>query len=154
MHQVELLDNNDLDILCKKLKLPITKICRVEDLKNLSYKSKYGYFIINYDNQHWVCFYIKDKFCVYCDSYGEAPSNIILHFFKRNKIKYTINYQQSQHLYATSCGWFCIAFLYFMFCNKNNKNLSYVISMFNERFNADNQNQNDNKLRDYIKSIF
>ena len=35
-----------------------------------------------------------------------------------------------------------------------NKNLYYVISNFNEKFNGDNQIKNDNKLQDYIKSIF
>lgn len=150
--EVELLNNFDIELLLKKINVPLTQLCRIENLKIKP--SKNSYYIINYDNQHWVCFYVKNNIAVYCDSYGEPPDSKILSFFRKHKLKYTINYQQTQNLNATSCGWFCIAFLYYMHSNRNNKNLYYVISNFNEKFNGDNQMKNDNKLQDYIKSIF
>ena len=99
-------------------------------------------------------FYVKNNIAVYCDSFGEPPDSKILIFFRKYKLKCVINYQQSQYLYATSCGYYCIAFLHYMHSNRNNKNLYFVISNFNEIFNGDNQNNNDYKLQQYIKSIF
>ena len=52
--KVELLDNYDIELLLIFLHIPLTQLCRIEDLKVKP--SNDGYYIINYDNMHWVCF--------------------------------------------------------------------------------------------------
>jgi hypothetical protein len=72
--------------LLKQIKVPLTQFCRIGNLKIKP--SKNSYYVINYDNQHWVCFYVKNNIAVYCDSYGEPPDSKILSFFRKHKLNF------------------------------------------------------------------
>ena len=67
---------------------------------------------------HWTCFGISDYEHLYFDSYGFPAPNIIEEILNKN---YLWNDTQIQHLNAETCGWFCLAFMYFIQNTKLNK---------------------------------
>ncbi len=98
-------------------------------------KPKQGAYIINIgDNNigtHWVCLNIdKNKNALYFDSYAVSPSNDIILWADRNKIKniYWNNAEQFQNLDEELCGLWCIVALYFM---QKKGNIDGLVEMSN-----------------------
>jgi hypothetical protein len=127
-------------------------IIKKENIKNfngvypkdkLSKPLKDGFYIINLQDSdkgsgtHWTAIYkINDGFSFYYDSFGfPAPENIedILH-------KYEYNKKQIQDIDSTSCGFYCVAFIKFMY-NKNDK-----LTAFNTFCNLFGTNTKDNEF--------
>ena len=127
-------------------------IIKKENIKNFNgvypkdkiYKPlKDGFYIINLQDSdkgsgtHWTVIYkINDGFSFYYDSFGfPAPENIeeILH-------KYEYNKKQIQDIDSTSCGFYCVAFIKFMY-NKNDK-----LTAFNTFCNLFRANTIDNEI--------
>lgn len=122
----------------------------MRDEKNNIYNGKDNYIIFNLDDEqnqgtHWVALYISvsDKRLYYFDPYGIAPPDEIVKQSKKNKYRlfYTTNRIQPDK--SILCGYYAVAFLYYMFKGNTVYNFLYGFKM-------DGETEND-KL---IKEIF
>jgi hypothetical protein len=103
---------------------------------------KNGFYIINLQDSggtgtHWTALYkINDGFSLYWDSFGfPAPENI-----EDIVYKYEYNKKQIQDIDSTSCGFYCVAFIKFMY-NKQDK-----LTAFNTFCNLFGTNTKDNEF--------
>ena len=76
-----------------------------------------GYYIVNLDTSnkpgsHWVALKISKSKCKneYFDSYGLPPPT--LHFKKFMRYNYTFNSKRLQHSLSTTCGQWCIYYVW------------------------------------------
>ena len=68
---------------------------------------------------HWTCLVTDDmKRAIYHDSYGEAPPNEIRNLLKSNQYKIGHTSKNIQSLMSNLCGFFCLAFIYFLSVSK------------------------------------
>lgn len=147
------LNNLELEIILKKLKLPLQGIYMKDEIPS---NLKNGRYIINLNSagesgSHWACF-IKDKnYVMYMDSFGAYPVQNLVDICKNMKLKLFYNMTQLQHVKSILCGWFCVAFFHFL---NNNKNGSLVerCFMFDDMFEK-NTNKNDQILVNYIRNF-
>ncbi len=159
MNKIEELTNFDIEQLCQKLKLPLVQCCSKDKLIEKPYAKKSCY-IVNMDNAngggtHWISIYISGLNGFYFDSFSAMPPKNIINFFKRYKIRWNYNKQQIQDLDSSSCGYFCVYFLYFMNKNDNNKkDLKFICFKMIEHFDTDDQSNNDKILQKHITHIF
>lgn len=158
-HPVELLSNIDLINLCNELNLPLIHCGFKDNFDDM--KRRDGCYIINIgDNHtiggtHWTALYIKNKYAIYFDSYGENMPMSIRHFVERgNRMSIRENMSCIQALKDTSCGWYCLAFLAYMHHSKdaNMTNLNMFIRMF--KIDPDRLHMNRKILAKYINSLF
>lgn len=110
-----------------------------------------GYYVINLDTSdkpgsHWVALEINKKGAIFFDSYGLKPKDVyILRFLKGKKIKY--NQKHVQHPLSTTCGQWCI---YFIWRRSTNWTLQEMLrAFFPKRFLT-----NDHVLNIVLKSHF
>ena len=115
-YRLTTLTNSDLYSICIKLKLKLNGIYMKDVLPS---DLKEGNYIINLQNHdesgsHRTCF-IKDKNNIYYyDSFAVVPpQNAYDIFIKNSKNLYYID-KYDQNIDATSCGWWVIAFLFYM----------------------------------------
>lgn len=155
--KIQLLSNFDLEEICKYYNIPLIK-CISKDLLTLADLQNGGY-VINLQNYevgqgtHWTCFFIHNNNVAYFDSFGQImPTNILNLFYKKD---YNIFYSTDiiQHILATTCGYYCIAFLHFMNKFKDNNNFGTIINHFNKPFKLDNLKENDYVLQAYIRRM-
>lgn len=102
-----------LDIL-KNNNIKINGVFAKDKLKK---PLKDGFYIVNLDNSdgpgtHWCSLYkINDGFSLWWDSFGfPAPENI-----EDLLYKYEYNKKQIQDIKSTSCGFYCVAFIKFLY---------------------------------------
>jgi hypothetical protein len=106
----------------KKHGIPLANAIVSKDVL-LTLPRKNGNYIINMEDDrdskgnplsgtHWICFRVDGDKAVYFDSFGMIPPLQIRDFLKGKKIKYNNN--QIQNVYATTCGYYCIAFLFYI----------------------------------------
>ncbi len=118
---------------------------------------KDGNYIINLQNHdesgsHWTCFIKFKNEIFYYDSFGVVmPQNQYDIFVKSADNIYYID-KHDQDLNATSCGWYCISFLYFM--NNTRGNMLNNMKKFYKKFNNKNRKENEIELREYIDKIY
>ena len=153
-YKLSTLSNSDLYSICIKLKLKLNGIYMKDEIPT---DLKEGNYIINLQNHdesgsHWTCF-IKDKNNVYYyDSFGVVmPENAYRRFLKNVNNIYYID-KHDQNLDATSCGWWCIAFLYFM--NTTKGPMLNNMKKFDKKFNNKNRIENEIDLKKYIDKIY
>ena len=88
---------------------------------NLPKTIKKGVYVTNLDEYddvgtHWIALYVRNN-CIYFDSFGvEHTPNEIKHFIGNKSI--TSNIFRLQAYDSIMCGYFCIAFIGFMFAGK------------------------------------
>ena len=98
---------------------------------NLPNNIKNDAYVINLDEYHdivthWVALYVNNKTITYCDSFGvEHIPREIIKFIARKKI--ITNIYRIQTYDSIMCGYFCIAFINFMF---NGKSLTDYTNLF------------------------
>jgi len=123
-----MLSNHDIDELTTKMNIPNFKGCFYKDkLKKIQPNSSY---IINLNSEmnedgkrntgsHWTCI-VTDDMCraIYFDSYGENAPNEIRNFLKCNQYKIGHTSKNIQSLISNLCGFFCLAFRYFLSVSK------------------------------------
>ena len=86
---------------------------------NLPGMIKKGAYVINLDKHddvgtHWIALYVRNN-CIYFDSFGvEHIPNEIKQFIGNKSI--TSNIFRLQAYDSIMCGYFCIAFIDFMYC--------------------------------------
>jgi hypothetical protein len=122
------LTNFQLVDLAKKLSdVPLAGIMFKDDLEEVEFEWNKGYIINMQDSvdengkrqmgTHWVCFICvkypnNKKAGFYYDSYGIGPPKEVVKFCKGISLKHnTIDHQS---LMDSVCGFFCLAFLYFV----------------------------------------
>lgn len=131
-----LTDKDILEIL-KSNNISINGIFQKDKLHNI----KPGFYIINLQSSkdgngtHWTSLYYNPELSLYFDSYGFCcPEDIelLINDYKYNTI-------DIQSLESSSCGYYCIAFIKFLY-NKKNKEQSF--ETFTNIFNKDtNKNE-------------
>jgi hypothetical protein len=123
-----MLSNHDIDELTTKMNIPNFKGCFYKDkLKKIQPNSSY---IINLNSEldesgkrntgsHWTCI-VTDDMCraIYFDSYGENAPNEIRNLLKCNQYKIGHTSKNIQSLMSNLCGFFCLAFIYFLSVSK------------------------------------
>lgn len=124
-----MLTNVQVKDLATRMGLKLEAVCFKSELKEMKLKPNMCY-IINlqdeYDENgepnegsHYTCF-LYNKYpksdcpdqCVYFDSYGVAPPQEVLDFCNVKEMPY--NLIDVQSLMADCCGFFCLAFLYYI----------------------------------------
>jgi len=135
-----------LDIL-KKYNLKINGIYMKNELPD---KLQIGFYICNLQSSyegtgsHWTVFYFNYKLSVYFDSYGYMPPLEI----DRKLKPYVYNNRNIQDYNSSSCGYFCIAFIKYMYKSTN------IFQSYNE-FEAvfsNNTENNDKILNSILKN--
>ena len=98
---------------------------------------------------------IKDRNDIYYyDSFGVVPPQNLYDVFKIDS--HNIYYldqlnRRDQNIDATSCGWWCIAYLYYMTNSKGS--MLDRMKKFEKKFNKDTK-QNEIDLKKYISKIY
>ena len=123
-----MLSNFDIDVLVEKMGINNFKGCFYKDkLKKIQPNSSY---ILNLNSEldengnrnggsHWTCLVTDNiKRAIYHDSYGEAPPNEIRNLLKSNQYKIGHTSKNIQSLMSNLCGYFCLAFIYFLSVSK------------------------------------
>jgi len=124
-----MLTNVQVEDLAKRMGIRLEAVCFKSELKDMKLKHNVGY-IINLENEfdedgepnegsHYTCFLYntypkkdcRDEY-VYFDSYGVAPPQEVLDFCGVKEMPY--NTIDCQSLMANCCGFFCLAFLYYI----------------------------------------
>jgi len=151
-HKLTSLSDSDLCSIAIFLKLNLVGIYMKDDLKSL----KEGFYIINLQDHnkpgsHWTSFIKNQNDIYYFDSFGAVPPQNEYDLFKRESENIFYNELDLQNIDASSCGWWCIAFLYFM---KNTKG-TYIerFKKFNKKFSTDTK-KNELILKKYIDKIY
>lgn len=105
------------------------------------------YYVYNLNNSkqngsHWVALY-KNKFgkSYYFDSYGFIADKEIEPYIK----PYIYNKKQIQDINSTSCGYYCIAFIVFMYFSDNK------FDDFIKMFDKENYKLNEFILYQFLK---
>ncbi len=134
-YKLSTLSNSDLYSICIKLKLKLNGIYMKDEIPN---DLKEGNYIINLQNSyengsHWTCF-IKDKNNIFFyDSFGVVPCQNIYDISLKNNLNLFYIDKYDQNIDATSCGWWCISFLYFM--NNTRGPMLNNMKKFDKKFN-------------------
>ena len=122
------LTNFQLIELAKKMGTPLERVCFKDELKDEPLKYNRGY-IVNLENSvnemgkdndgsHYVAFYVKRSVNgkiepIAFDSYGVAPTQEIMDYINGGKAT-PYNKVDIQSICGEMCGWFCLAFLYYI----------------------------------------
>ena len=140
---------SDLNIrnYVEKLKLPLENILMRDEIKD---NLHVGFYIINLDTSnnegtHWTVCYAHPLKSYYFDSYGFLPPLEL-----ERKIKpFLYNDKDIQDWNSEACGWFCIAFIKFLY-DKSDKEMAFkeFLKLF-----SNNTKENDKKLKEYLKDL-
>lgn len=146
--------NIQLTKLCKQLNIPIQKVMMKDEY---NYNEPDGNYIINLQNHnqngtHWCAYTKYQSIIYYHDSFGMPPPQNEMDIFEKESDNIYINTFDKQDINASSCGYWCIAFLYYMSHHKG----SYLqkFKQFNKMFNNKDPRENEKKLKTYIDSLF
>lgn len=119
-----------------------------EDQENISSKS---FYIFNLDKStepgsHWVCVLLTPHFTnnFYFDSYGTKPPSSLEDFMKKS---YSFCKKQLQHKFSTSCGQWCLYFIY-------HQCLGWPLKHFYKKFNHKDKLKNDYLVTHIVRKIF
>jgi len=159
-----MLSNFDIDELVTKMNIPNFKGCFYKDkLKKIQPNSSY---IINLNSEldennnrnggsHWTCLVTDDmKRSLYFDSYGENAPNEIRNLLKSNQYKIGHTSKNIQSLMSNLCGFFCLAFIYFLSISKyRTGNIINDASIFLDLF-EDLDKIDDVYKNEFILSLF
>jgi len=104
------------------------------------YKQNFSKFIVNLDGKrlsgsHWCVIMFKQEKALFIDSYGHPPTvKTILQFMKRNSKEIFYNPICYQDDMTTTCGAFCLYFLYTFSRNMPFVGLKSFNKLHNEKF--------------------
>lgn len=109
-------------------------------------KTYFKSFIVNLDSKllpgsHWIAIHFHKNTAYFFDSYGLPPRNKhIISFMKRNSSSIRYNSKCFQDDLSSSCGYFC---LYYLYQSVRNKTL--------EDLDAKNKKQNEKFIKMFVK---
>jgi hypothetical protein len=146
MNKDNSLTNFQLIDILKKYNIKINGIYMKDELPD---KLSIGFYICNLQSSyqgngsHWTALYYNPKLSVYFDSYGFIPPLEI-----EQKIKpYVYNNKDIQNYQSSSCGYFCVAFIKYMY---KSTNIFQSYNEFETIFSNDTE-KNDAILRSILK---
>ena len=159
-----MLSNHNIEELVGKMNIPNFRGCFYKDaLKKIQPNSSY---IINLNSEidengniskgsHWTCLVTDDmKRAIYHDSYGESAPNEIRCLLKSNQFKLGHTSKNIQSLMSNLCGYFTLAFIYFLTVSKfRTKNIINDASIFLDLF-EDLDHVNDVYKNEFTLSLF
>ena len=112
-----------------------------------------GCYIINLQSStqgngtHWCAMVIWKKMSYYFDSFGAPPPKELIKFTKKKKGGHLLyNSWIIQDIKSENCGWYSIAFLLYLWKNRQNINLKDVFNRFVNNF-IDDTTKNDEILK-------
>jgi hypothetical protein len=113
-----MLSNFDLEELSEHYGFPLTQVLMKDEMKSLK-ASKNANYIINLQSSnqgngsHWMALAIRDKKCMYVDSFGILPPQEVISFCKKiPKSHLGYNDFGYQHIKSETCGgWYCVGLL-------------------------------------------
>ena len=150
-----MINNFDLEKIAKFYKLPLVSICMKDELPT---KPKEGCYIVNMQSStsgqgtHWISFFFFKNICYYFDSFGASPPTEIVNFIRKKKGSHLLfNNFIIQDLKSSNCGYFALAFLLYMYANREKSNLKDVYNEFVNNF-ADDTTKNDEILKSFFAS--
>ena len=150
-----MINNFDLEKIAKFYKLPLVSICMKDELPT---KPKEGCYIVNMQSStdgsgsHWVSLFFWKNICYYFDSFGAPCPVEIINFIKKKKGSHLLfNNFIIQDLKSSNCGYFALAFLLYMWHNREKSNLNDVFNDFVNNF-ADDTSKNDDILKSLLAS--
>ena len=123
-----------------------SKLNGVYSRNSVPNKIKDGAYVINLDEYsdigtHWIALYVKNNDITYFDSFGvEHIPKEIKAFIKNRNIKTNIFRIQA---YDSMCGYFCIAFIDFMFKGK-------TLTEYTNLFSPNNFKKNNDTVLNYF----
>jgi hypothetical protein len=148
------LSNSDIYSICHKLKLKLNGIYMKDELIAPLAEGNYIINMQNHDEggSHWVCFIKYQNYIYYHDSFGIIFPENLYDIFRLESDHIYYNTSDHQNIDSTSCGWFCIMFLYFM---KVSKKGTYIekFRLFNKLFTKDTL-KNETVLKNYFDKIY
>ena len=116
---------------------------RVYSRDNLSHKIKDGAYVINLDElDHWIALYVNNKTVPYYDFFGieHIPKEVRV-FIADKDIIASIYRMQSYDLII--CGYYCIAFINYMFMGKS-------LTDYTKLFSPNSFKKNDDIILNYF----
>ena len=134
------LSNVDLFELLKHYKIPFNGCVIASQISKLL---KNGFTIINLNGQsHWTALLKDGKKYYYFDSYGFVPPQPLEDIIG----EYIYSENDIQSMASSSCGWYCIAWMKYLY-KKKNKELAYAkfLSLF-----TTNKNENEKILHSML----
>lgn len=150
--------NFELQDLADKMRIPnLKQICYKDELTKVEPNSSY---IINLQHSksegngtHFTALVCdKEGKCMYMDSYGENAPKAIMKLLKKRKWGYTTKVIQGNT--TNLCGFFCLAFIYFLTIYKQRtKEIAQDANLFMALF-EDLENTNEWYKNEHILSLF
>jgi hypothetical protein len=119
--------NFELEDYCARFRIPLVSVCSKDQLKGSLQPGAYivnmqEAYIVNMQDfaegngTHWVSICIIGNDAAYFDSFGRKPPIDVYQFVKRKKnINFYCIIDQIQDIESEACGFYCIAFLHYMF---------------------------------------
>lgn len=154
---MSVLSNIDITEICEKLNIPLVGVYTKDLLIGENIKNNSAY-IINTLNSgqntigHWVCIAIIDTIGIYFDSFGKSMPKEVYEFMRPCS---SINYNNTkiQSLNESTCGWYCIGFLYYVFSNKGDilRNAQNYCNLFNKKDKKTNHKVLLNFMKNKLK---
>jgi hypothetical protein len=145
MFQTNSLSDMDIIHILKSQKIKLNGVYMKDELPS---KLKSGFYIINLQSSnigngtHWTALYYNSKHSYYFDAFGFlAPVEV-----EKKLNGYTYNDKQIQNLKSTACGYYCIAFIIFMY---GIKDMKLRFKLFVDAFSS-NSKDNDKFLYNYL----
>jgi len=128
------LSNYDLTDIVKTMNLP---------LKGIYFKDAFpsnpdkGFYIINIQSKkdprngtHWTCLYYDGLKNLYYDSFGFPPPAEL----EKIITPYIYNNRDIQNIQTSSCGYYCVAFIKFLYRHSNKeKAYDVFLNLFNDK---------------------
>ena len=148
-----ILDNVEIEQLCSKLGIKLNCCCSKDYLQHI--KPQNGGYIINLQSSidgggtHWTALFIRNKDAMYYDSFGIIYPKEIRQFCSNIYIDYNCN--EVQNINDEHCGYFAIAFLYFM--QHSNDDLNTAMAKYNDKYSDSDSKSNLKSLQNYFKQI-
>jgi len=167
-----MLSNVQVKDLAKRMGIRLEGVYFKSELKEMKLKHNVAY-IINLedefdedgtpnDGSHYTCFLYnkypkkdcRDEYC-YFDSYGVAPPDEVLDFCGVKEMPHSIIDIQS--LMNNACGWFCLAFLYYInvFPHRTMdfyRDCEHFTSLFNDLNKTNDWKYNEWLLKQFFKA--
>ena len=159
--QLTTLSNSDINIICNTLKIPLKGVFMKDEFK---LPLSDGNYIMNLQDSHeggshWIAF-IKNKSNIfYHDSYAVIMPQNQYDLFKSEQNNIYYNTLQKQSIETTSCGWWSIYFLYYMYYSKGTLQKRFINfnKMFEHKGNIHvdiKMNKNEALLLKIFKEIY
>ena len=129
----------------------VFKGIKTRDIPTPKYVSGQSGYVLNngysYAGEHWVAVIFTAKKVLFFDSYGRAPSDLLLSSqVKRGHLPIEYNPWPLQDKHSSCCGFWCIYYFYFL-CR------GHEFKAINLRFSKTDFKSNDRIVYNFVKKL-